>query len=403
MGLHSPQRGDPLQVTAGVARTRISMAFVTTYDATDVGQWSGTPYHMAHAFQSAGVRLHFIGPLSETRRSVNHGRRCAYRLLGRHYLPQREPAVARGYARQVAAALESLEADVVFSPGTIPVAQLDCRQPIVIWTDATFAGMAEYYGPYSRLARRSLRQGHSLERAALSRCALAVYSSQWAADSAVENYQVDRRRVVVVPFGSNLEPGFAGEQVEAVVSGRPRDRCRLLLVGVDWQRKGADIAVQAAVELNRAGLPTTLTVVGCRPPREAVLPACVDVLGFISKATAAGRSQLERLFAAAHFFILPTRAEAFGNVLAEASAFALPSLATRTGGLATTIEDGVNGFLFDPAAGPEAYGAAVLELFADAAAYRALALSSFSAYERRLNWRTNCSAVLRLMDELPAG
>jgi glycosyltransferase involved in cell wall biosynthesis len=107
---------------------------------------------------------------------------------------------------------------------------------------------------------------------------------------------------------------------------------------------------------------------------------------------------LGRLFATAHFFILPTRAEAFGVVFAEASAFAVPSLGTRTGGVESVVREGANGWLFDPDVGPERYCSVVEDLMADRQAYLETALSAHREYVGRLNWRSSCqdvAAVLR--------
>jgi glycosyltransferase involved in cell wall biosynthesis len=47
-------------------------------------------------------------------------------------------------------------------------------------------------------------------------------------------------------------------------------------------------------------------------------------------------------------FCLPSRSEGFSNALLEAMACALPCVATRVGGNAEAIEDGVSGFLVAP-------------------------------------------------------
>jgi glycosyltransferase involved in cell wall biosynthesis len=44
-------------------------------------------------------------------------------------------------------------------------------------------------------------------------------------------------------------------------------------------------------------------------------------------------------------FVLPSRAEAFGNVFAEAALCKLALVGTDVGGIAEQIEDGVNGYL----------------------------------------------------------
>jgi glycosyltransferase involved in cell wall biosynthesis len=64
-----------------------------------------------------------------------------------------------------------------------------------------------------------------------------------------------------------------------------------------------------------------------------------------------------------HFDVLvaPSHQEPFGTVLSEAMAVGTPVVATRVGGLAEVVDDGVTGLLVDPGE-PDALAAAVLEV-----------------------------------------
>jgi glycosyltransferase involved in cell wall biosynthesis len=58
--------------------------------------------------------------------------------------------------------------------------------------------------------------------------------------------------------------------------------------------------------------------------------------------------ELGAAFASADAFIFPSRTETLGLVLLEAMAAGCPVVAARSGGIPDIVEDGVNGFLFDP-------------------------------------------------------
>ena len=131
-----------------------------------------------------------------------------------------------------------------------------------------------------------------MEASALHRCRLAIYTSEWAAESAVRDYGVDAGRVAVVPFGANLETQVLLEEARAAIAKRPRDTCRLVFIGVEWQRKGGPLAVAIADALNRGGLKTELDIVGHEPDGRK-LPSFVNSLGFISKGTRAGQDELK--------------------------------------------------------------------------------------------------------------
>jgi glycosyltransferase involved in cell wall biosynthesis len=58
----------------------------------------------------------------------------------------------------------------------------------------------------------------------------------------------------------------------------------------------------------------------------------------------------EKYMSAADVFCLPSYREGFGLVITEAAAIGIPSIGSRIYGITDAIEDGVTGFLFEPAA-----------------------------------------------------
>ena len=66
-----------------------------------------------------------------------------------------------------------------------------------------------------------------------------------------------------------------------------------------------------------------------------------------------------------HFDVLvaPSHQEPFGTVISEAMAVGTPVVATRVGGLAEVVDDGVTGLLVEPGE-PDALAAAVLDVLA---------------------------------------
>ena len=377
------------------------VAYVTTHDARDPSKWAGTTYHIARALEAQGVSLQYVGPLQEQGAFPLKVRQFLYaKLLGHALHRDREHVVLDGYARQVERALATSPADIVFCPGTIAIAHLRTDRPIAFWTDATYASILGEYRWELPASRRSRRLGDAQERSAIARSALCVYSSDWAARSAIEHYGADPAKVKVVPFGANIAEHRTLDDVTRMIDARPHgERCKLLFAGIGWERKGGDVAVEVARQLNERGLPTELTMLGSNPPKHARLPSCVNAVGFIDKRTPAGRAQFDALFGGAHFFLFPARGEAFGVVLCEANSFGVPNLATRTGGIPTIVRDGTNGILFPPE-GVRSMVETIEELMRDWRRYRALAISSFAEYRSRLNWDVAGRTVTSLLAKL---
>jgi len=372
-----------------------SIAYVTTYDSTQPGSWSGIGYRMPLQLEAEGVSVERIGPLKAPRHlEVRLRSGLAKAISGKRYLSSRAPAVLDSYARQVTSQLADLRVDVILSPGTIPIAHLETEVPLVFWTDATFGGLVDFYAGFSNLAPRSLQEGHALEQAALDRCSLALYSSPWAVNTALDHYDVDESKLRVIPFGPSLDVAPGSGDIEGIIIRRLRRPLKLLFIGTDWRRKGGDRALSVTAALMRAGIDVELHIVGVRLP--GPIPAVVEH-GYVPSRTQEGRHKLAGLLADANFLLLPTRADCLPVVLAEACAWALPSLVTRVGGIPTVYTDGVEGHLFDLDSSEDDYVDVIRHLLQNPAEYDALCRRARSAYDDRLNWPHAAREALRLM------
>jgi glycosyltransferase involved in cell wall biosynthesis len=160
-------------------------------------------------------------------------------------------------------------------------------------------------------------------------------------------------------------------------------------------RKRGDFAIEIATEMVRAGIQTHLTLLGTKPPR--ALPAHVTYGGFLDKSQPQDRERFAVLMRAAHYFVLAPVAECTPIAFAEASAFGVPSITGDIGGITSMVRHGRNGWVLPPSASPSDYADTLARNFSGGAAYRALAETSRSEYEDRLNWGT---ATGRLLAEI---
>lgn len=385
-------------------------AWITIYDAENPSDYGGRGYYQPQSLKEQNIDLSYIGSLQIPKRykAVIKMKRFFYqnRYYYKAYDPLMETFVLKNYANQISRRLSKLRnINVVFS-GVCkylqPVAYLECSQPIVTWTDAPLVSALDFYPGLGRheVARECLTDAINNDKAALHKANLAIYASEWAAQIAISQYQLDPSKVKVVPLGANIPSNYKFEDIQAIVSSRSFDQCKLLFIGGDWYRKGGDIAVKVASELNRLGLNTELTIVGSRPQIDTSLTSYIKCMGYISNASSEGVKKLQKLFSESHFFILPTRAESYGHVFCEANSFGVPSLATDVGGIPTIIKDDVNGKKFSKDAKVEDYCAYIIDLFSDRARYQDLALSSFHEYESRLSWSVAGRTIKKLLSEI---
>jgi glycosyltransferase involved in cell wall biosynthesis len=356
--------------------------------------------YKARCLEEQSAELIHLDSLKEKYLRFFHIKGKMYRILKRNYESLREPIILKGFAEQIQKKLSTLDADIVFSHSSIPVSYLTCRQPIVFWVDATFAGMVDFYPEFTNLSLEFIRTGNQQEQAALTKSSLAIYASEWAAETARRNYQVDPQKVRVVPFGANFECSRTTEDINGFLNSRPAKECKLLFFGVDWHRKGGDLALEVARILNENGLKTELSIMGCDPIVNEALPDFVKKYGFIDKTSREGLETINKVLSETHFLIHPAWAEAFGCVFCEANSFGVPCLASDVGGIPTAIRDNINGKLFAHSNGIELYCDFIMNAFTDFEGYKDLARSSFHEYQTRLNWDVAGKTVKRMLSEI---
>lgn len=378
----------------------MKIAYVTTFDAKDITNWSGLPFYLASNLKKNDVKLIYVGPLKKKISLLAILLKWYYRLCSNlKYTDDREPTVLRYYAKQVSKKLKDKDYDLILSPGTIPISYLDVKKPIIFWTDATFEGMRDYYPGFTNLCRRSIKNGNNMEQRSLDNCRFALYSTEWAAKSAITNYDVDEDKVKVVHFGANIDDNRTIDDIKNLTKKKLKSKiCKLLFIGVEWERKGGPIAVEVVKILNKKGVKSELHIVGCNPQIDNK-PDYIKIYGFINKNTKTGKLKLEKLFSESHFFILPTQAECSALVLSESNSFGVPALTTKTGGLSDIVIHGVNGGIFPVNAGPEEYSNFIKKYMKNYQDYKKLALTSFDRYLKEFCWNITTKKLLKILEE----
>ena len=259
------------------------IAYTTTFDANDVHNWSGTPYHMSQAFKNDGVTVDYIGSL---KRKLPRFFK-AKQIFNKYISNQRESprfniVAAQHYSLQVAKQLEHISVDAIISPLINPIAYLTHQKPIILWTDAVYAALLGFYPAFAYHSANTILEGNAITSACLSRATLAIFSSDWAARSAIECYGISQDKVKVVPYGANIDAYPNRDEITAIIKQRDTKKINLLFFAKSWERKGGDIALLVAKSLHEAQIPVTLNIVGYTPTFENT-PDYVNCLGFISK------------------------------------------------------------------------------------------------------------------------
>lgn len=260
------------------------------------------------------------------------------------------------------------------------------RAPLVHVTDATPSFLREVYG-YD-----IPRAADAEEARVLAASRRVVYSSNYMAERAVAEFGgALRDRVSTAVFGTNCD------DLPAAIPAKPdMGPIRLLWVGSQWVRKGGEIALSAARTLREAGADVHLTLAGDVPATIRSGPG-IEVAGYLDKSSPRQAARLRALYAQAHVFLLPTRADCTPMVLAEAGAHGTPVIVTDTGGCGSLVVDGVNGRLLAPGASAMDWAAAIRTMTRDPVRHAALCRTSFDDARTRLTWNAWAQRMAALL------
>lgn len=216
-------------------------------------------------------------------------------------------------------------------------AYLRTDKPIIYHSDATFELANNYY--FHNLPKWNERQGNIVEQMALDNSAYHLSSSVWRQNSVIKTYKQDEKKCFVLEYGpcmdiKDVEHKFSDDGV-----------LRLFFSGVDWERKGGDIAAECVMLLNEHGIKSELTIVGPKQiPEKYKGNKYIIYKGFLDKNNSGEYKILEHVYQTSDIFILPTKAECSAIVYCEASTFGLPIVTYDTGGVGNYVVNGVNGY-----------------------------------------------------------
>jgi len=161
---------------------------------------------------------------------------------------------------------------------------------------------------------------------------------RWLADSFVRDFGVPHTQVHVAGAGINFD----------ILPAEPVDKSHdpvFLMVAGDFARKGGAVLLEAFSKV-RATIPAAeLILVG---PQLADPPAGVTALGYLSKAEPAHVALLQRTYARAGIYVLPSLYEPFGISLLEAMAHSLPCIAADHCAMPEIVGDRVTGLIVKP-------------------------------------------------------
>ncbi len=214
-------------------------------------------------------------------------------------------------------------------------------------------------------------------------------------DDARARFPEINARGVVIHNGISL--GQFQPEGGSTDNGRPS----ILCIAAHNEKKGLDTLIEAFHQVTQEEPDTSLVLVGEGPLRSG-LEAIVRRYGLQERVKFLGlqaRAEIARLLGDCAMLVLPSRAEPFGLVLAEAMAARRPVAATTVGGIPEVVEHEKTGLLVPPDR-PDALAAAILRLLRSPDLRQRLAAAGYERVSRRFSAERMGAAYEALFDRL---
>lgn len=360
---------------------------------TDRKAWSGTIFKIREGIENAGYEVRWL--CSRPNGVLKFLYRLIAKLRYRHIKINYNRAYSRLSARSIDKKLYK-GCDYLFVPcNACMIPYLPKDIPVIFYTDTTHRLMVGYYWT-KKMPPKTIEHGEECERAGIGRAALNLRSSHWAADSVVKDYGYDPAKTYVIEFGANIDDN---DLVSDTLKYTEGETVNILFSGVEWKRKGGDVAVETVRLLNEQGVKARLVIAGIRelPQQYAGLPY-IDYVGFLNKNNPEQYRRYVQLWKEATLFLLPTQAECSAIVYCEASAYGVPIFTYDTGGTGDYVIDGVNGYKLPPSAGAADFAACIRRNL-NTASLQALHDGGQRLYREKLSWPAWSRRFREIMEE----
>ncbi|UCG52469.1 MAG: glycosyltransferase [Candidatus Latescibacterota bacterium] len=217
----------------------------------------------------------------------------------------------------------------------------------------------------------------------------------------IESESLDARRVVVIYNGVDVEkyrPGEPNPSLQSSLGIKNGERVITTVSSLN-RYKGIDVLLRAASPVCREFDDIRFVIVGGGPERDALETLSAE-LGLTDRVIFTGiRTDVDDILRLSDLFVLPSRTEAFPNVVLEAMASGLPVVSTDVGSVAELVEEGKSG-LRVPSENVDELCGAIRSLLVDATKAKSFGKRGRAIVEDNFRLEGMCHERERLFEEL---
>ena len=283
---------------------------VAIFHVNNLEGFSGIPKNLLRALQGqGGLDVAKLNLESAYRPAVMKRimKRVARTMTGRHYLWEKEPRRCRHISTKLDRLILQHKPEAVLMFGSEGCAFSKTEVPIYCFADSIFGSRTDLYDDQKNMSRSSVDDGKLVQQLALNRLRKLFISSQWALDRAQEKYHYafGPSKFRVVGIGANL-PRAIYEYQPAPIEFRKLG-AEFVWVGVDWDRKRGQFAIEVVAALRQLGINARLHVVG--PVTFRAEHEWVRAHGSLNYDRSADFARLREIFERCCAMLLPSNAD----------------------------------------------------------------------------------------------
>lgn len=379
--------------------------FISTSSTSDDRcSWSGTVYQAFKGLQRAGYNVDYLSALRDYKQSFLDKLICSYWIkvpakFGKKTRMDESLYSVRIF-RQTLHNFDYSPYDVIFIPTHIAIVNAipkNIKAKIVHLVDATVDSLFGYYNEFSNLWFHNYWEAHILGKRAFKRSDLIIASSNWCKKNAINQYGINPDKITVIEFGANIDDADIPEIKHQYDMTEP---LRIYWSGVNWVRKGGDIAFDCCKELIKRGYSVEFHITGMKVlDNDIAKQPWVNNHGFLNKNNPHEYHRLIDIISQQHIFLFPSRAECSSIALCEANAFGLPCFVYNTGGTANYVTNDYNGYMLPLSANGEDFALKIIK-YINSNALEKLSHNSRTRYKISLNWEVWCSRVCEVINRI---
>ena len=361
--------------------------------------WSGTVYKLREAIEMADLEVRWIPyNASLKNRMLDYSIRIQNRIFRKriwltkyHFRP-----VVKLWAKEIDACPAIKECDYLFFPLGAQIALFSkSGKPYINVSGHTIVDMLNYY--FYNVTEKSKAMAIEMDAAAAQKAFINIRSSKWANDGLINYYHCDSKKCHILEFGPNID-------TKDIRKGQTYKggQLKILFSGINWERKGGNIAVETVEILRSKGIDAKLIVAGPKHcPDICNGKDYIDFVGYLNKNNAVDYDKYLSLYENAHILLLPTKAECGAIVYSEAAAAGIPCYTYLTGGASNSVLNGVNGYTIPLGSPASAFADQILDDIKNGR-MPLLHEGALNIFKEKLSWEAWARGFSKIMQEAGA-